>query len=259
MLANVPDTPAVPVKVAAETSESQIKVTFGTVLPSNRGSTITSLELQMDDGLGGDFTSVIGNPTDNMLTYYVATNVVKGREYRFKYRAKNTNGWSVFSSILTVKAASTPSKPPTPTLITATSTSMQLQFYKPHDNGGSDITSYELYINDGTDSNEPTTLVASYSTNTMTHTLGTVADSLTSGKIYRFKFRAINAEGNSDDSEIARFGFADAPSAPTGLARMNSYTTSTQIGVSWSAATATQSPGGDIDGYLLYMYDPLDG
>lgn len=43
----------------------------------------------------------------------------------------------------------------------------------------------------------------------------TVTTSLVSGKIYKFKFRAINAIGNSEDSTISRFAMADLPSAPT--------------------------------------------
>lgn len=49
---------------------------------------------------------------------------------------------------------------------------------------------FKLYINDGDDMNEPTTLVPTYTTNSLTHTLDlNVGDTyLVSGKIYKFKF-----------------------------------------------------------------------
>lgn len=60
VLADVPDTPAVPTYDATQTNESQIRVLYGTVLPNDRGSPITSLHLLMDDGYGGEFSTVTG-------------------------------------------------------------------------------------------------------------------------------------------------------------------------------------------------------
>jgi len=46
---------------------------------------------------------------------------------------------------------------------------INLQFYKPADNGGSEITKYELYINNGDPLVDPIIKVASYIDNAMTH------------------------------------------------------------------------------------------
>lgn len=77
------------------------------------------------------------------------------------------------------------------------------------DNGGSDITKYELYMNDGNDFNEPTTLVSGYSNNitcstcySMSYIIDKTALTLTTGKIYKFKYRAINEKGYSEDSDV---------------------------------------------------------
>jgi len=70
---------------------------------------------------------------------------------------------------------------------------MILKFTPPAYDGGSQITAYELYINDGDPLTEPTTLVTTYDGSSMTHTLTDTADSLTAGKIYKFIYRAINA------------------------------------------------------------------
>ena len=92
---------------------------------------------------------------------------------------------------------------------------MSLEFFKPEDNGGSEISSYSLYINDGNDANEPTTKVTSYSDNSMTHTLDTTTDSLSSGLIYKIMFRATNVIGTSEDSTTIRYSLVDPPVLPT--------------------------------------------
>lgn len=103
-----------------------------------------------------------------------------------------------------------PFKPSAPTLLSATDTSVTLQFYKPTDNGGSEIIEYELYMNDGNSLNEPTTKDASYTSNSLTHTVS----GLSTGLIYKFKFRAINEVGNSEDSDIVQYASVLRPSAP---------------------------------------------
>lgn len=81
---------------------------YGTILPNDGGSPITSLHLQMDNGLGGDFSTITGFDQNNMATQATLTNVIKGRTYRFRYQAKNINGWSVWSDIAYIKAAIAP-------------------------------------------------------------------------------------------------------------------------------------------------------
>jgi hypothetical protein len=67
----------------------------------------------------------------------ISYNIIKSKSYRFRYRAKNINGWSDYSDIIYITAAVKPAKPPAPTLISADNTEITLQFYKPEDNGGS--------------------------------------------------------------------------------------------------------------------------
>lgn len=67
--------------------------------------------------------------------------------YRYRYRSKNINGWSDFSPIQYIRAATVPVRPPAPTFVTATASSITLSFYPTTDNKGSEITSYELYRN----------------------------------------------------------------------------------------------------------------
>lgn len=164
-LAAVPSKPAVPENVASKTNSKQITVQFGTVLPNDGGSPITNIQLWMDDGAGGDFVNLLGGDFASLRTVMTVTdNIVAGQYYRFRYRCQNQNGFSDFSDIIYILAAEVPEKPKAPKLLAATATSIELQFFKPVDNGGAEVTLFELFINDGTD-DEPASLVTAYSDN----------------------------------------------------------------------------------------------
>ena len=216
----------------------------------------------MDDGLGGDYVSLVGGTIDTMLTTKtIREGIFKGREYRFRYRCKNVNGWGAFSDVTYIRAAVVPAIPRAPQLIAATATTMTLKLFKPEDTGGAEVKDFKLYINDGNDQNDPNTLVTSYNTNQLTHTLDlNGADTfLVSGKVYKFRFQATNVIGNSQLSDISSYALSDVPTAPGTPTIIASLTNANQIGVQWAASPNTQSPGGNVKGYILYMMDPRDG
>ncbi len=73
-----------PVNEISVTSDSRIRVTFANPPPNDNGSPILSYELQMDDGISGDFVSLVGyNSNSKLTTWTVSTNVIKGRNHRF--------------------------------------------------------------------------------------------------------------------------------------------------------------------------------
>jgi hypothetical protein len=124
---------------------------FGPLLVSeNGGSAILSYEIQMDNGNGGSFVSLIGGSSNSMETVYlISTGITVGTLYRFRYRALNTNGWSEFSPINYIAAATVPARPPTPKFLSATITSVTLSLFKSINSRGSQINSYELWVNGG--------------------------------------------------------------------------------------------------------------
>ena len=72
-------------------------------------SEILSYSLEVDDGTGGDFTSVIGEQSTYLLQEYTVTsNISKGVLYRFRYKALNVIGWSAYSPIAYIRAATIP-------------------------------------------------------------------------------------------------------------------------------------------------------
>jgi hypothetical protein len=72
VLAAVPDTPeSSPLSDATVTNESRIKVIYGPLTYANNGgSAILSYELQIDNGMGGDFVSLIGADSDSLETEF---------------------------------------------------------------------------------------------------------------------------------------------------------------------------------------------
>lgn len=74
------------------------------------GSPVTSYGLEVDFGSG--FVAAVGDPTDQMsLTIIVTTGVESGKTYPARYRAKNIYGWSDYSPVADVIAASVPTEP----------------------------------------------------------------------------------------------------------------------------------------------------
>lgn len=194
----------------------------------------------MDD-TQGQFMMVIGQQQTKMLTTQGLITqeefpvIRRGLTFAFKVRVENENGWSEFSDITYIQTAEVPNRPAPPELVAASQTVMTLKFFKPENNGGSPVTQYELFINDGDPYSEPMTKVESYSDNQMEHTLYDSVDSLTTGLIYKFKFRATNAIGNSEDSEIVEFALVDQPVATSAPTCIYSQTSTTQIAIKWNA------------------------
>lgn len=115
-----------------------------------------------DDGNDGDFVNLFY--TDTILgSTYTDNNVIKSEKYRYKYRARNINGWGPFSNPSYLLAADTPSQPKAPLLLIVSHDLIKLQFFSSSDEGGSPVTSYELFMDQG-DVNTPFAIVNGYST-----------------------------------------------------------------------------------------------
>ena len=91
----------------------------------------------MDNGNGGDYMSLIGGTSNSLeTTYTIQTGIIAGTMYRFRYRSKNSNGFSAFSPVTYITAAAVPSRPPAPTFVTATATSITISVsLSTNDNG----------------------------------------------------------------------------------------------------------------------------
>jgi len=146
----------------------------------------------------------------------VSKNITSGGIYRLTFRAKNINGWSLFSPISNIKAATKPQRPPAPTFYSATSTSVTINMYRSSEDGGDLILDYELWRNTGGSSTTYVN-VTSYDGVSMSWTVSVSSDGLVSGTIYKFMTVATNAFGTSDFSDELNVGVSSFPAKPSPL------------------------------------------
>lgn len=123
------------------TNEFRIDVSWEllTTYVQRGGSTIDSYELQIDDGLGGAFTEVVGYTTfftDNQVV--VNTDIQSGFAYRLKYRAHNVHGWGDSSPVVTILAATTPGQTGEPAT-TIEDSSIKISWTAPESTGGANV------------------------------------------------------------------------------------------------------------------------
>ena len=113
LLAGVPQTPTdAPRKTSSESTSTTITVEYDAVdAANNGGSAVLGYSLEMDDGSGGDYVTLVGTSSDYLkLKFSVSSaQVSKGGTYRFRYRAKNVYGWSDYSPVAYLLVASVPS------------------------------------------------------------------------------------------------------------------------------------------------------
>ena len=100
-----------------------------------------------------EWVNLIGFNNENLaLTYTVTSYVTPGDEYRLKVRAKNYWGWSEFSEVLIIKAATWPTNMvAVTTSVDATTGGIKVSWTKPYDNEQT-ITAYHLQFADATGS-----------------------------------------------------------------------------------------------------------
>ena len=122
------------------------------MITQDGGALIETYSVEMDSGIG--FSEV---STDPLLTSPVIisnANVVSGRFLNFRYRARNVQGWSSYSSEFIIVAATVSDIPTIPsTLTTEFDTKMTFNWQAPINTGGNSILidgySIEIQHHDG--------------------------------------------------------------------------------------------------------------
>lgn len=211
----------------------------------------------MDNGQGGDFTSLLGFNDESLKTTFTVESekIVSGGIYRFRYRTMNTNGWSQFSPITHIKAATIPQRPPAPVLKSSAADSITLSLFETQLDGGEIIVEYELFVNGGAASTDWTKILT-YDGFAATHTLTVADDALAAGTIYKLKYRAVNAYGDSEWSEELDAGVSSLPAKATQVRRILSESTETKITLEWDTVANTELP---VIGYTLRINDGVGG
>lgn len=229
LFATIPDAPvAGPASDAAVTNKERIKVTWAVITgAANGASEILSYELSMDDGAGGDFVALTAkNGSEYLkLTYTVFEGIVEGVTYRFQYRSRNAVGWSNYSPVSYITAAAKPEQPPAPQLQTATAAGLTLILSPTAEDGGSPITGYKIFRDDGNAfvANTYATELTRYTGAATTFLTTILDDGLVSGKIYRFVYVATNSYGDSDFSHHLVAGVGAPPQVAQAPLRDTTY------------------------------------
>ena len=184
-----------------------------------------------------------------MTTHYTVTqNITKGRSFRFMYRAKNAVGWSPFSAVSTVLAATVPSTPKAPYFLSFSDLTLRIVVPRSSSDGGDTISTYELWVDAGDDFTSTFTKLTGYSNNQMVYLATQQVDGLVNGKTYRFISRSRNPINFSEFSAYGYIAFGDVPST---MSRPQITASSeTSLSVVWSAPSASSLP---IRGYILNM------
>ena len=222
--------PPAPTNLTAQAGDAQVTLTWTT--PGNGGSAITKHQYRekVRTGEFGNWTNISNSAEDQTnANSYTVPNRTNGTIYAYKVRAVNAQGQSTESNeaSATPTAPVTATAPPAPTNLTAqvSDGSVTLTWTTPG-NGGSSITKHQYREKTGSSSsgsdsfgnwtNIPNSAEGQTNANSYT-----VPD-LTNGITYTYQVRAVNAQGESTESNedsarpIAPIT-ATAPPAPTNL------------------------------------------
>lgn len=185
--------------------------------------------------------------------------VTPGHAYKFRVLAINRVGESDLSAFSDVIVAATvPARPDQPRLVSATSTSITLEFDKVSDNGGSAISNYNLYIDVGTEQAHDFQNITTYDRRSLTWTVeyNQVVPTLVTGTKYRFKVSAVNIIGEGELSNYVTIALANPASPPTKPTVDRSLSSLTSLFIEWTEGTPGDIP---IDGYQMFMIEIATG
>jgi fibronectin type 3 domain-containing protein len=230
----VPGTaPSAPTSLAATLTAGKVALTWNA--PStNGGSAITSYNIYRGTVSGS--TALLGTSTS---LAYTDSNVVVGTTYYYVVKAVNSVSTSAASNEASCRIPSVAPSAPTSLAATLTAGKVALTWNAPSTNGGSAITSYNIYR--GTSAGSESALATSTSP---AYTDSNVA----AGATYYYLVRAVNAAGTSATSNEASCAIpGTAPSAPTSL---SATLTAGKVALTWNAPST--NGGSAITSYSIY-------
>jgi len=168
--------------------------------------------------------------------------LTNGTQYTFKIRALNSKGLGA-ERTATATPVDTTEVPSEVSNLDATSidAAVTLTWNEPLDNGGSNITGYEVTRDDWV-----TTIPLAETVFTYTFT------SLTYGEEYEFKVRAVNAKGAGAEISIIRAPL-DPRTAPSDVLNLQATPGDRTVTITWTQPT--NSGGADITGYKIMTND----
>ena len=240
--------PGAPTGLTATAVGSTAIVLRWTAPSSDGGSAISGYKIEVSPNGTSSWSNLVAN-TDKTTTNYVPTGLSAGTTYHYRVSAINANGTGPASgtaSATTDTGATT--VPGAPTSLTATAsgtTTINLSWDAPSNDGGASISGYRIEVSPNGNSSW-TDRVA----NTGTTTASYSHTGLSAGTTRYYRVSAINSVGTGAASNVVDATTDDAttvPGAPTSLTATASGTST--INLSWTAPA--DNGGSPITGYRI--------
>ena len=114
--------------------------------PSNGNNNIIGYLIESDGGSGGQFSQI--GTSGAATTTFLHTGLQNGIVYAYRVIAQNDIGNSVPSDPDSLRAAIAPDAPSAPVKTFANGSRIEIAWSAPASNGGSDITKYEVFMDD---------------------------------------------------------------------------------------------------------------
>ena len=215
----------------------------------DNGSPVTQYEVQWSaDGSTG--WRRVGSTGDTILDH---TGLTAGQTYYYQVRARNSAGWGPWSQppVSAVPTGVQPPEAPYPHAERNGSTAIDIMWDPPYEDGGGDITSYQIeWSATGVEGTFRSLSSPSASARSYTHT------GLTPGTAYYYRMRARNSAGWGEWSETVWESTERAvvPDAPSLTAQANG---SAEINLSWNRPDGNSAPVTDYE--LEYYNDEYQG
>ncbi len=190
---SVPGTvPSAPTNLASTLSAGKVSLTWN-VPASNGGSAISLYNIYRGTAAGSESTTALGTSTS---LAYTDSNVVAGTTYYYVVKAVNSVGTSAASNEASRSVPRTVPSAPTNLAATLMTGKVSLTWSAPASNGGSAITSYNIYR--GTSAGSESTTALGTST-----TLSYIDSNVVAGMTYFYIVKAVNSVGTSMPSNEA--------------------------------------------------------
>mmetsp|Transcript_23476 Transcript_23476/g.36162 ORF Transcript_23476/g.36162 Transcript_23476/m.36162 type:complete len:275 (-) Transcript_23476:4758-5582(-) len=226
--------------------------------PAGETEEILGYALRMTDVLTEEITTVYNTSTNQDVREFLVTGLVSGRYYKFQVKGINFNGeGETWSDEAKFSSCTAPTGVPIPTVTEQTQSQLSFSWDAPTTDGGCDISTYKLYVDDK--SVDPVVLTSQYSGLSHVKTATVSLSSTYVGQKYRYYLEATNEIG-STQSLVGYVLFAavpdDPPNAPTSDATV---TNSQKIKVDWSAVLSGSDGGDEVLSYSLEKDDGAGG
>lgn len=142
-----PDAPTNLANNPLQTSATQISISWQ-LGATNGGAAVEDYKISFDQGTNNFVPLASGVST----TSYLVTNLIAGTTYKFKVQARNSFGYSTYSSEVSILAAQVPDKPVSLANVAATTTAVQigLEWTDGAYDGGTSIIDYTVFSDGGT-------------------------------------------------------------------------------------------------------------